>query len=110
MDLVFIVLAVIIKYCFARSIDHRIEEFSRINHYELLHIDLSEFASSNILQFKAFDNFYRVELELNEKMNPIHLRHTNENPSESCHYYGRVLNANAPSNAAISMCDRRGIR
>ena len=112
--------------CIARKLsnDPRIEEFSRIKHYELLHVDTSEFAASNIIAFRAFDHVYRVQLELNEHMNPSHLRHTNGNPSEtddtleqfythkteSCHYHGTVLNTNTTSSAAISMCDKRGIR
>eukprot|EP01083_Nonionella_stella_P043987 118634_1 len=103
--------------------DHRLEEFERISNHELLYVDVSQFVSADIIEFDAFGHHYRVQLEVNEHMNPLFLRHTKGNPSElddnlhqiythlteSCHYFGKVVNTDE-SVVAVSMCDHHGIR
>eukprot|EP01084_Bolivina_argentea_P182807 315537_1 len=101
----------------------RLEEFSRINHYELIEIDTNLFESDKIIDFTVFNQYYKIQLLTNEDIIPSQIRHpsydiryksknrdTHRKLDESCHYFGTVLNTKHTSQVALSICDRRGVR
>ena len=108
--------------------DPRDEEFSRINHYELIYfndaniIEIEE-SITNIFEFDLNDQHYKIKLIRNDDHHVVNIRHpsinekldehfTNKTLKQSCHYYGQVLNAENPSitQVALSFCDNRGVR
>eukprot|EP01084_Bolivina_argentea_P121525 215365_1 len=107
----------------ACSKNSREEEFSRIQHYELIDINTNLFESAKIIDFTVFNQYYKIQLIPNEDLIPSKIRHTsmdiNNRPEqhehfkslhETCHYFGNVLNTNTYSAVALSLCPKRGIR
>eukprot|EP01083_Nonionella_stella_P241780 843995_1 len=105
------------------SKNSREEEFSRIQHYELIDINTNLFESAKIIDFTVFNQYYKIQLLPNEDLIPSKVRHTSmdihttpkqheyfKSLHETCHYFGNVLNTNTYSAVALSLCPKGGIR
>eukprot|EP01084_Bolivina_argentea_P210601 358397_1 len=100
--------------------DHRKVEINRIKTYELIYINID----NNIVEFDAFNNHYKIQLQENIHMIPSNVKHTNGIPkhiniepyytslTKSCHYYGKVLSDTTDplQRVSLSLCNKRGIR
>ena len=91
----FLILALISICCISivqSLIDPREEEFKRIQQYELIYFNLDSFESSQLIEFSAFGENYKVQLRANEHMIPAYIRHTNVNPAEhDDDWYGKLV-------------------
>eukprot|EP01083_Nonionella_stella_P157321 510681_1 len=104
----------------------RVEEFAKIQRYELVYFNTESFKSAHTIEFNAFETNYQVQLVPNHDMIASNIRHANVNPitvssnpdhdsyftslKQTCHYFGHLLNTNKSSKVSLSLCNKRGIR
>jgi len=87
----------------------REKELARIQHYELIHFDVSALAEDRTLSFHAFGEDYTVVLYPKESLIHSDIR---IHPT-TCHYGGRVISPaglESQSSLALSNCPDQGIR
>eukprot|EP01084_Bolivina_argentea_P026905 50025_1 len=98
-------------------VQHRQGQLDRMTNHELIRVHLDE-VTNNVIEFDAFGTNYKVKLILNEHSNPTLLllndegtlsEHGGEN-EQLCHYHGKVLNIEAASRVALSLCAGEGVR